>query len=325
MSAIAPATPSRRIVRIPRPALRAIDVDLHHHDRRLAGRRAVRAAGLAPPSRAPGRPAAGAPRLQDHRAALRRGPAPDRRERQGRHPAADPAWVKERVSRPARRRYRHPDRAVLSLGVQPNPDMAAAIATAVNDWTLETWVRPFSCFKGSILIAQQDPVQAVAEIDRLGDDPGMVQVLMGSASEAPLGRRQFHPIYEACVAPQPAARPAHRRRGRRDVAAVDGGRPPDDLLRVVRLAAAGLHGPHHEHGHRGRLREVPDAQGRPLRGRHLLAAAHHVALRQELEGAARRDAVGEGAAERLHPPALLLHDLPARAEQPGRARRRCWR
>ena len=37
------------------------------------------------------------------------------------------------------------------------------------------------------------------EIDRLGDEPGMVQVLMGSASETPLGRRQFHPIYEACV------------------------------------------------------------------------------------------------------------------------------
>ena len=77
--------------------------------------------------------------------------------------------------------------------------MAAAIARGVNDWTLETWVRPYDCFKGSILVAQQDPAQAVAEIDRLGDDPGMVQVLMGSASESPFGRRQYHPIYEACV------------------------------------------------------------------------------------------------------------------------------
>ena len=39
----------------------------------------------------------------------------------------------------------------------------------------------------------------MAEIDRLGDDPGVAQVLLGSATEAPLGRRQFHPIYEACV------------------------------------------------------------------------------------------------------------------------------
>jgi predicted TIM-barrel fold metal-dependent hydrolase len=83
--------------------------------------------------------------------------------------------------------------------VQPNPDFAAAIAQGVNDWTLETWVRPFDCFKGSILIAQQDPIQAVEEIDRLGDDPGMVQVLMCSATESPFGRRFYHPIYEACV------------------------------------------------------------------------------------------------------------------------------
>lgn len=117
----------------------------------------------------------------------------------GRHPAADPAWVKA-----AYLDQRGIDLAVLtgaitSLGVQPNADMAATIATAVNDWTLETWVRPYDCYKGSILVAQQDPVQAVAEIDRLGDDPGMVQVLLGSASETPLGRRQYHPIYEACV------------------------------------------------------------------------------------------------------------------------------
>jgi predicted TIM-barrel fold metal-dependent hydrolase len=112
--------------------------------------------------------------------------------------ATDPSAVKEYLD------SRGIDRAILtgslvSLGVQPNPDLASAIARGVNDWTLETWVRPFECYKGSILIAQQDPQQAVAEIDRLGDDPGMVQVLMGSASEAPFGRRAYHPIYAACV------------------------------------------------------------------------------------------------------------------------------
>ncbi len=115
------------------------------------------------------------------------------------HPAADPAWVKEQYLD-----ARGVDLAILtgnltSLNVQPNADMAAAIARGVNDWLLETWVRPFDCFKGSILVAPQDPTQAVAEIDRLASDPGMVQVLMGSASESPLGRRQYHPIYEACA------------------------------------------------------------------------------------------------------------------------------
>jgi uncharacterized protein len=73
-----------------------------------------------------------------------------------------------------------------------------AIARAINDWTLDKWVRPYDCFKGSILIAQQDAELAVAEIDRLAGEPGMVQVLMCSASESPFGRRQYHPIYEAC-------------------------------------------------------------------------------------------------------------------------------
>src|SRR5206468_2915549 len=114
-------------------------------------------------------------------------------------PAGDPARVKEEYLD-----KRGIDRAILtgsilSLGVQPNPDVGAAVARAVNEWTLETWVRPFDCFKGSILVSQQDPAQAVTEIDRLGDDPGMVQVLLSSASETPLGRRIYHPIYEACV------------------------------------------------------------------------------------------------------------------------------
>src|SRR5205085_2579182 len=100
------------------------------------------------------------------------------------HPAADPRWVKEQYLD-----RRGVDLAILtgsltSLGVQPNADMAAAVARGVNDWTLETWVRPFDCFKGSILVAPQDPAQAVAEIDRLADDPGVVQVLLGSATEA---------------------------------------------------------------------------------------------------------------------------------------------
>ena len=115
------------------------------------------------------------------------------------HPAGDPAWVKaEYLDK------RGVDVAILttdltSLGVQPNADVAGAIATGVNSWLLETWIRPYDCFRGSILVTPQDPAQAVAEIDRLGDDPGMVQVLMGSAAETPLGRRQYHPIYEACA------------------------------------------------------------------------------------------------------------------------------
>lgn len=181
------------------PMLQAIDVDLHHH---IANWQDV--APYAPPGLRHRLARPNGPPLARHGFKIigpRFGEAPRPTDANGHagHPAADPAWVKaEYLDK------RGVDMAiltgpVLSLGVQPNHDMAATIATAVNTWTLATWVRPFSCFKGSILVAHQDPAQAVAEIDRLGDDPGMVQVLMGSASETPLGRRQFHPIYEACV------------------------------------------------------------------------------------------------------------------------------
>ncbi len=114
-------------------------------------------------------------------------------------PAADPRWVKESYLDP-----RGIDIAILtteltSLSAQPNIDMATAIAAGLNSWLLDTWVRPFDCYRASILVAPQDPAQAVEEIDRLADEPGFVQVLIGSATEAPLGRRQFHPIFEACV------------------------------------------------------------------------------------------------------------------------------
>jgi predicted TIM-barrel fold metal-dependent hydrolase len=112
-------------------------------------------------------------------------------------PASDPDAVAALL------RERGIDRAILtgsvfSLGVQPNMDLAAALASAINDWTRAKWLDGRGAFRGSILIAQQDAEQAAAEIDRLGDDPRFVQVLMCSASESPFGRRQYHPIYAAC-------------------------------------------------------------------------------------------------------------------------------
>ena len=198
MSATAPVA-SSAVDRANPAALRVIDVDLHHH---IANWQDV--APYAPEGLRHRISRPGGPPLARHGFKIigpRYGEAPRPTDANGKagHPAADPAWVKaEYLDK------RGVDLAiltgpVLSLGVQPNHDMAAAIATGINNWTLETWVRPYRCFKGSILVAHQDPAQAVAEIDRLGDDPGMVQVLLGSASETPLGRRQYHPIYEACV------------------------------------------------------------------------------------------------------------------------------
>jgi uncharacterized protein len=79
-------------------------------------------------------------------------------------------------------------------------DNGTALASAYNSWTVDTWLtqhNPDGRFKASLLVAPQDPPAAAAEIDRLGAHPHFVQVLMTSALGAPMGHKQFHPIYEA--------------------------------------------------------------------------------------------------------------------------------
>jgi predicted TIM-barrel fold metal-dependent hydrolase len=83
----------------------------------------------------------------------------------------------------------------------PNPDYANSLASAFNDWLIDTWLTEYNhdgCFKGSINVAQQDPAAAAREIDRVGDHEHVVQVMVDSGSRAPFGQRQYWPIYEAC-------------------------------------------------------------------------------------------------------------------------------
>src|SRR5688500_5499999 len=82
--------------------------------------------------------------------------------------AADPAAVRDTYLKPHGIDLAILTGTIFSLGVQPNADLATALARGVNDWTLATWVHPFDCYRGSILVAPQDPAAAVAEIDRLG-------------------------------------------------------------------------------------------------------------------------------------------------------------
>src|SRR5579864_6394429 len=59
-----------------------------------------------------------------------------------------------------------------------NDDMAAAICRAVNDWLKAEWLDREPRLRGSILVTPNDPVQAVAEIERLAPDRRFVQVLL---------------------------------------------------------------------------------------------------------------------------------------------------
>lgn len=84
-----------------------------------------------------------------------------------------------------------------AISIHPDPDYAAAIASAYNDHLIEQWLPQNEKFKGSMTVATQDPLQAAREIDRVGSHPNIVQVVLTSATHLPYGHRYYHPIYEA--------------------------------------------------------------------------------------------------------------------------------
>jgi predicted TIM-barrel fold metal-dependent hydrolase len=98
----------------------------------------------------------------------------------------------------------HVEYAVLtgqSYGHQniPDADYAAALCRAYNDYNLEHWLNKDERLLGSIFIPKQEPNLAAQEIDRVGEQDKMVQVLVTSGAEKPYGNRYYYPIYEACV------------------------------------------------------------------------------------------------------------------------------
>ena len=81
-----------------------------------------------------------------------------------------------------------------------NPDAAAALAAATNDWHRAEWLDHEPRLRASILVPSRQPEAAAAEIARIGRDPGFVQVYLPVRSERPYGDRAYHPLYAAAVA-----------------------------------------------------------------------------------------------------------------------------
>ncbi len=80
----------------------------------------------------------------------------------------------------------------------PDPDWAAALCRAFNDWTIEHWLEHDGRCINSILVSPSDPAQAVDEIKRLADRKDTVAVMIPIGSSMPFGNRFYHPIWEAC-------------------------------------------------------------------------------------------------------------------------------
>lgn len=84
------------------------------------------------------------------------------------------------------------------LAFLPNTDFVIALCRAINDWVIDHWLSFDDRFLGSLTVPVQDPAAAVEEIDRLGDHPRIVQILISAGSRIPYGNRYHHPIWEAC-------------------------------------------------------------------------------------------------------------------------------
>jgi predicted TIM-barrel fold metal-dependent hydrolase len=80
-----------------------------------------------------------------------------------------------------------------------NYDYAAAICSAVNDYTIEHWLSQESRLRGSVFIPKQDPILSAKEIDRVGGRSDMAQVIVANGATMPYGNRFYDPIYAACV------------------------------------------------------------------------------------------------------------------------------
>ncbi len=85
------------------------------------------------------------------------------------------------------------------VGGQLNLEYGAALSQAINDWQIDEWLEKEPRLRASITVPYEDGELAAAEIDRVGDYPGFVQVLLVVRTSEPLGRRKYWKLYEAAV------------------------------------------------------------------------------------------------------------------------------
>jgi predicted TIM-barrel fold metal-dependent hydrolase len=112
----------------------------------------------------------------------------------GRVPASDVDLLREHVLDPW-----DVERAIVScyyaFDSVRHPDLAAALASAVNDWLIEEWVQRDERLSASLVLPPRDPNAMLRELQRVGDHPAFVQVVLPVRSDRLYGSRIFHPLY----------------------------------------------------------------------------------------------------------------------------------
>jgi predicted TIM-barrel fold metal-dependent hydrolase len=94
--------------------------------------------------------------------------------------------------------------AILVGALQPTdmrvqPEFATALASAYNEWLLESWISKDDRLRSSVSVAAQAPWAATREIDRVAAHPKMVQVNLPASSRNVFAQSFYHPVFEAAV------------------------------------------------------------------------------------------------------------------------------
>lgn len=85
----------------------------------------------------------------------------------------------------------------LLLAAVHHEELAVSVASAYNDWFLDTFAD--EGLKGALVIAPHKPVDAAEEIKRRAGEDAFVSVMLPSAGAyPPLGHESYDPIYAAC-------------------------------------------------------------------------------------------------------------------------------
>lgn len=85
-------------------------------------------------------------------------------------------------------------------GGHANPYFSRALARAMNDWTIDTWLSRDERLYSAITIPLAEPAEAVKEIARVGDHPQLIGVMVaGNTLGRPLGDPLYHPIWAAAA------------------------------------------------------------------------------------------------------------------------------
>jgi uncharacterized protein len=81
-----------------------------------------------------------------------------------------------------------------------NAYLAAAVASAINDWMREEFLARDERLRASLVVSTVAPDDAVSEIERVGEEKQFVQVLLPVRSDLPWGQKNNHAMFAAACA-----------------------------------------------------------------------------------------------------------------------------